>query len=104
MEINLKATGEQKIFNDYFKPYVLASDIDMPKMYNQGYNSYRFIGGEPNFRGIDIPVNLRSETNNYKFFESQIIVYRKDKSTCSGTYNKTLNKTTGQITESFNFD
>lgn len=104
-KINLTFTGNQEITNnEYFKPFICSSDIEMPKMYNQGYNSYRFIGGEPDFIGQNMPEILRTETNNYKFFECQIKVYRNDKTSVSGYYTKSINKNTSEIIENFIFD
>ena len=104
MNIQIINTGEQKIYHDYFKPFVCKTDIDLPKMYNQGYNSFRFIGGEPEFTGINMPEILRSETKNYLFYEAQILVLRTDGTTCSGRYNKTVNKSTHEVKEIFCFD
>lgn len=103
-EIIIKCTGEQKVFHDYFKPFICTSNIELPKQYNQGYNSFRFIGGEPNFKGVDMPKILKRETNNYKFFECQIQIVRSDNSTVSGYYIVTENKATNEVNETFHFD
>lgn len=102
--IEIQCTGEQKIFHDYFKPFLCSTNIDLPKMYNQGYNSFRFIGGEPDFVGKNMPKILKSETKSYKFYECQIMVFRKDKTYISGNYYFTENKVTGEIKETFCFD
>jgi hypothetical protein len=81
MQITITNTGEQKAYHNYFKPFICNSDIDLPKMYNQGYNSFRFIGEEPTFKGDNMPQILKQETKNYLFYECQIIVVRKDTTT-----------------------
>jgi hypothetical protein len=101
--INLKNTGEQIIYHDYFKPFICTADIDPPKMYNQGLNNFRFV--EPvNFTGENMPEILVRETNNYLFYEADIQVIRKDKSTVSGFYYKTIDKTTGEAKETITFE
>ena len=96
--IILKSTGVIKEYNPYFKPLVLESSINMPKMQNAGYNSFVFEGGENvNFTFEAMPEDLKIETNKFKFYETQIIVYRADKSTCSGTYYKTIEKETNKV-------
>lgn len=104
MTIKLQFTGFQIIHNEYCKPYRLLSDIDLPRMYNQGYNSFRFIGGEPEFICDEIPCELKMETSNWAWYESQIQVFRKDGSSVMGYYYKTLNKNTNEIREVFSFD
>ena len=74
-------------------------------MYNQGYNSFRFVGGEPNFINDNLPAILKRDTTNYLFYECQIQVLRKDNTTVSGYYYKTINKNTNKIeSENFCFD
>lgn len=102
--ITLQNTGEQKNYHSHFTPFICTSDIEMPKMYNQGYNSYRFVGGEPNFIGKNMPEILVRETANYLFYECQIQVVRKDGSTVSGNYSKSVNKNTNESIVRFNFD
>ena len=102
--ITLKFSGEQKVYHDYFKPYLCTSDIEVPKMYNQGFNSFRFVGGEPNFIGVNTPRILQRETNNYLIYGCDIQIIRSDKSTVSGRYNLTINKITGGERETFDFD
>ena len=104
MRITITNTGEQKIYHDYFKPFICKSDLDLPKMYNQGYNSFCFIGQEPEFKADKMPEILKNETNNYFFYECQIEVLRKDNSKCFGYYYKTVNKTTKEQKETFSFD
>jgi len=102
--ITIKPTGEQKVFHDYFKPFICTSDIDLPKMYNQGYNCFRFVGGEPDFIGLDMPEVLKMETNNYTFFECQIQVLRSNGTAVTGHYYKTITKETGEAKQTFSFD
>ena len=102
--IKITCTNEQIVYHDYFKPFICTSDIDLPKMYNQGYNSFRFIGGEPEFIGLNMPEILKNETNNYLFYECQVQVKRKDGSTASGYYYKTVQKDNQIIKETFSFD
>ena len=103
-DITLTSTGEQICYHDYFKPFMCTSSIDMPKQYNQGWNSYRFVGGEPNFTGQNMPKILKRETNLYLYYECQIRVFRADKTTVSGYYYLTVNKETGEEREVFSFD
>lgn len=104
LKIKLTYSGVQNVYHDHFKPYLCTSDIDLPKMYNQGWNSFRFIGGEPEFSGENIPTVLKSETETFVNYESEIEVFRKDGTKCSGYYYKTLNKKTGLVKETFCFD
>jgi len=77
----------------------------MPKQYNQGWNSYRFIGGEPNFKAVNMPEIIKNETTNYIFYEVSIQIFRKDKTSVSGFYMKSYNKNTNKIeSENFHFD
>ena len=101
--IKLINTGEQIIYHDYFKPFICNADIDPPKMYNQGLNSFRFVENV-NFTGENMPQILARESKNYLFYESALIVFRKDKSTISGFYYKTVNKTTGETKEIITFE
>lgn len=101
--IKITNTGEQMVYHDYFKPFICTSDIELPKMYNQGWNSFRFV--EPvNFIGENMPEILKSETQNYKFYEADIKVIRKDNTSVSGFYYKSVNKTTGEVREIINFE
>jgi len=101
--IKIKNTGKQIIYHDYFKPFICTADIDLPKLYNQGWNSFRFV--EPvNFIGENMPEILVRETNNYLFYESAIQVIRSDKSTISGFYYKTINKNTNESKETITFE
>ena len=102
--ITITPTGEQKIYHDYFKPIICTSDIDLPKQYNQGYNSFRFVGGEPELISNNIPVELKMETANYIFYENQIQVLRSNGTTVSGYFLITHNKGTGENKETFVFD
>ncbi len=102
--INLKFTGEKKVYHDYFKPLILSPNIDLPKMYNQGLNSFRFIGGEPIFLSDNMPEENKRETTNFIFFESSIQVINSDGKTTSGNYYKSINKNTKEIKETFCFD
>ena len=103
-QIQITCTGEQVVYHDYYKPFICIPDIEMPKMYNQGYNSFRFVGGEPEFTGKNMPEVLKRETNNYLFYECQIEVHNKDKRKTIGSYYKTVDKTNGEIKETFCFD
>jgi len=49
----------------------------MPKQYNQCWNSYRFIGGEPIFTAENMPEIIKNETTNYIFYEVSIQIFRK---------------------------
>ena len=102
--IKIIYAGKQEIHHDYFKPQICTSDIDLPKMYNQGYNSFRFEGGEPQFLTDFIPTELKRETNNYLFHEAQIKVFRTNETFVTGNYYKTTNKATGETKETFCFD
>ena len=104
MEIKIICSGKQEIYHDYFKPFLCTSNIDLPSMYNQGYNSFRFKGGEPNFTGENMPKVFKRESNSYKFFEAARIVLRQDKTSVIGNYYLTENKITGEIKETFCFD
>ena len=104
MEIRIICTGEQKIYHEYFKPFLCTCDIDLPKMYNQGYNSFRFVGGEPEFIGENMPEILKQETDKYLYYQCEIQVFRNNLSSCSGYYLKTVNKSTKEIIERFLFD
>ena len=71
-QIQITCTGEQVVYHDYYKPFICIPDIEMPKMYNQGYNSFRFVGGEPEFTGKNMPEVLKRETNNYLFMSVKL--------------------------------
>jgi len=75
-------------------------------MYNAGYNSYTFIGGEPVF-SCDIPdevLTVKLEGENYVYYNPiQIIVERKDGTTCGGIFYRHKVKATGENIDGFNF-
>jgi hypothetical protein len=103
--ITITCTGEQKNYHDHWKPFLCTSDKDLPKQYNAGMNSFRFVGGEPEFISKDIPLILKNETNNYIFYECQIEVLRKDGTKVIGCYMRTDNKEDNSISsENFHFD
>jgi hypothetical protein len=104
MEIRIICTGEQKIYHEYFKPFLCTSDIDLPKMYNIGYNTYEFIGVKPDFIGENMPEILKQETDKFLYYESEIQIFRNDLSSCSGYYLKTVNKYTNETEEKFLFN
>ena len=104
MEIRIISTGEQEINHDYFKPFLCTSNIDLPKMYNQGLNSFRFIGGEPEFIGENMPEILKRENDSYLYYECQIKVFRNNLTYVSGNYYKSVCKISGTIKEIFCFD
>ena len=102
--ITIYGTGKRSCFHDHYNPLVCKSDKDLPKMYNQGWNSFRFVGGEPNFIGNNIETNKVQEYSIFKKEETQILVLRSDGSSVSGYFIRTTNKNTGEIREVFHFD
>ncbi len=113
MNIHLTATGKQKQYNEYFKPFIVKADIELPKMYNKGYNHFDF--DEPvTFTQSNIPFvtakmgfrgELEKETAYYKYYDTQIQVIRADGSTVSGNCYRTVEKATGKvIEETISFD
>ncbi len=103
-KIILTYTGKQNVYHAYFKPYLCTSNIELPKMYNAGWNSFQFIGGTPEFSGENMPLILKFETENYTFYECQIEVFRKDGTKCSGYYSRSIVKATNEIKDTFSFD
>lgn len=104
MKIKINCAGEQTIFHEYFKPFKCTSDIDLPKMYNQGYNSFRFEGGEPDFIGENMPQIPYRSLRTHDVYECQIIVSRSNGTTVSGRYINYVCKITGNKREIFDFD
>lgn len=104
MKIEIISTGETKVYHDYFKPLICKSDIDLPKMYNQGYNSYRFIGGEPEFHTKGLEIHSSRETDNYIFGETRIEVINSDGHKTAGYLYTTTNKATGEVKHTFSFE
>ena len=101
MKITITFTGEQKVYNDYHKPYVCVSNIEIPKMYNAGWNTYKFKGVQPVFAFENMPLILKHDYPTYSFYECTIQIMRKDGTSCSGEYHKVVNKVTGEIEEKF---
>jgi hypothetical protein len=95
MNIVLTNTGEIKEYNQYFKPYILKADKPMPAMYNAGMNSFRF-DVEPVFELQNMPLDLKTETDNYIYFESVVRVEQNEK-TWSGYFYATQEKATGKF-------
>lgn len=104
MTITIKYSGQQKIYNNYYKPFQCISNVEMPKMYNAGYNTYRFKGVQPVFIGENMPLILKNDTPTFSFYECQIEIMRKDGTACSGEYYRVVNKITGEIEEKFMFN
>lgn len=104
MNITINCTGQQVVYHDYFKPFICTSDIDLPQMYNQGYNSFRFFGGEPEFSGSNMPEINKVSLTNFDKYECQIQVLRKNGTKVSGYYIKYVNKKNGSVREVFNFE
>lgn len=107
MNIQLTFTGNKKKYpNPYYSPYIVTADKELPKMYNAGYNSYNFIGGEPVF-SCDIPdevLTVKLEGKDYIYYNSIYIeVERKDGTTCGGTFYRRKVKETGENVDGFNF-
>lgn len=104
MKVILNCTGEQIIYNDYFKPFKCVANVDLPKMYNAGYNTYEFVGNKLTFEGVNMPEIINYESDNYIKYDFQIIVFRKNGTTVSGSYTKTINKVTNTVTEYISFN
>ena len=106
MTIILTPTGERIKYHNSFFPYVLKADKELPKQYNQGLNSFRFVGGEPDFIGKDMPkpkIN-EVETENYLIYDYQVIIFRENGDTLSGNYTNYVEKATGKERPIFKFD
>ncbi len=105
MNIELTYTGEQKIYHDHHKPFIVKASIDLPKMYNAGWNCFMFEGGEPNFSlKNELPLRVKLDSEKYTFFETEAIeVTRKDGTTCSGYFTRTIRKEDNHVTNTFNF-
>ena len=104
MTITIKCSGQQKVYNNYYKPFQCVSNVEMPKMYNAGYNTYRFKGVQPVFIGENMPLILKNDTPTFSFYDCQIEIMRKDGTACSGEYYRVVNKITGEIEEKFSFN
>jgi len=105
MNIQLTYTGEQKVYHAHHKPFVLQSDIDLPKMHNAGWNSFAFDGGEPDFvLTNDLPLTIKFEVAERIYFESVgIEIARSNGTTVSGYFQRTLVKADGRKIDVFNF-
>jgi len=104
MTITIKSLGHQKVYNDYYKPFQCISNIEIPKMYNAGWNTYKFKGVQPVFIGENMPLILKNDTPTFSFYECQIEIIRKNGNPCSGEYYRVVNKITNEIEEKFSFN
>ncbi len=88
--ITLTPTGEQKFFHEYYSPFIMASDVDMPKMHNRGYNTYGF-NEAVTVNYSNMPIQSCEKVTPRMIKEhSDILIYRKDGSTCSAIFTRTI--------------
>lgn len=102
----IKITGstEKEIYNEYYTPFKCTADCEMPTISNGGYNNYSFPSGTT-FEFENIPLheskNRYSEESKFSGFAAEICVFFTCGKYISGTYENTLNKETGKLTENF---
>jgi len=105
MNIQLTFTGEQKVYHEFHKPFVCAADVEIPKMYNAGSNSFAFEGGEPSFiMTNDLPLTIKLDTAERTYYESVgIQITRSNGKAVSGYFQRTVVKADGRKIDVFNF-
>jgi hypothetical protein len=102
--IKITLSEKQTIENNNIGLFLCETDIELPKMYNAGFNHYLFVGGEPQFIGIDMPEVLKMNTDNFTYYECKIMIKRNDNTIVNGYYLKNVNKNTGKTEVKFLFN
>lgn len=103
MKATITCTDARKYYHEYYFPFVATCDVELPEIYNGGWNTYYF-RNPVEFTLINMPELLKQETANYKFFGAYIQVTTPKGKQITFNYYKSVNKNTGKVeTESLRY-